>query len=109
MIVIKVELWPHGRGGAAIREIGRMVIFNDGTANDPHNRRGNYGVKLMRRGTADKVQKEGAVEPGSSIALFEQFETLRTASVHDYARLAYPVWTLIGRAIKNLGLKGTGE
>lgn len=81
MIVVKVELWPGGREERK-REIGRMTLANDcrTTITDPN--RGSYNVKLMRRGTTDKVQK--------------------TTRVEDYPRKSYPVWELVRRALDRL-------
>ena len=76
MIVIKIEMWPKGIKEKAY-ELGRMCISNDGTSKDP--KIGNYNVKVMRRGTKDKVQRTGTVE--------------------NYPRKAYPVWELVKRAI----------
>ena len=78
MIVVKVELWPLGDESRK-KEIGRMLISNDvaTTAQDPN--RGSYNVRVMRRGTTDKVQK--------------------TAKVEDYPRKSYPIWELVRRAL----------
>ena len=77
MIVVKVELWPKGFEGRK-REIGRMTITNDGTSTE--RKRGNYDIKVMRRGTQTTVQRTGRLE--------------------NYAREAYCIWMLVGRAIK---------
>lgn len=79
MLVIKIELWPGG-DERRCREIGRMHIFNKGDSPTPN--RGNYGVRLMRKGTTATVQK--------------------TAEVLDYPRLSYPVWVLVKRALEAL-------
>ena len=77
MIVVRVELWPGGDRRRS-RELGRMTLAN--RADHPaHPKRGNYHVKLMRRGTENRVQ--------------------RTASVEDYPRESYPVWELVQRAL----------
>lgn len=81
MIVVKVELWPKGDESRK-EEIGRMTISNDVTTTLRSPDRGSYNVKLMRRGTADKVQK--------------------TTRVEDYPRRSYPVWVLIKRALDSL-------
>tara|TARA_Y100000310_G_scaffold124073_1_gene122813 strand:- start:1329 stop:1589 length:261 start_codon:yes stop_codon:yes gene_type:complete len=78
MLVIKVELWPGGLGHNR-RELGRMKIANVATTADQ--KRGNYRVKLMRRGNKT-VQ--------------------RTCRVDNYPRLAYPVWELVRRALNTL-------
>jgi len=80
MLVVKIEIWPLGHEDQA-EEIGRMLIHNRGDhKNRP--RRGNYGVRLMRKGAARTVQ--------------------RTAEVLDYPRLSYPVWKLVRRALEAL-------
>lgn len=81
MIVVKIEL--HSAVTGKTSELGRMVICNDGTAVNP--KRGNYTVDLMRRGTTDKVQRRSRVE--------------------KYPRLAFSVWVLVARALKNLGIE----
>jgi hypothetical protein len=80
MLVIKIELWPGGNGQKA-QEIGRLHIINRGDHPDTP-RRGNYAVKLLRRGSRTSVT--------------------RTAEVNDYARLAYPVWKLVRKALEAL-------
>jgi len=82
MIVIKVELWPGGFEGRK-KEIGRMLIDNDGTSHTP--KRGHYRVRLMRKGSSRTVQ--------------------RTARVEDYPRESYPVWELVRRALENLRVR----
>lgn len=76
MIVVKVELWPKGFESKK-REIGRMTITNNGVSKDP--KRGNYDVKVFRRGTTDKVQ--------------------RTAHVSNYPRKSYSIWEMVRRAL----------
>jgi hypothetical protein len=80
MLVVKIELWPHGDESRA-RELGRMLISNRG---DHPNRpkRGNYRVRLLRRGSKTAVTREATVE--------------------DYPRQSYPVWTLVKRALEAL-------
>ena len=80
MLVVKVELWPFGSEADA-KEIGRLKIHNTGDHED-RPRRGNYVAQLIRRGTTDRVTREARVE--------------------DYARLSYPVWKLIRRALEAL-------
>ena len=78
MIVVKVELWPGGHEDRK-RELGRMHLTNQGTGT---RERGNYAVKLMRRGTVDVVQ--------------------RTTDIENYPRQSYPVWELVRRALQKL-------
>ncbi len=78
MLVIRIEFHQFGTG--KVREIGRMVIANTGkAARRPE--RGDYNVRIYRRGSKRLV--------------------LRKAEVKNYARLAYPVWHLVLRALKN--------
>ena len=58
MIVIKIELWPHGIRKKS-REIGRIVIANDGTGTPT---KGNYKVSLSHAGSYAK--KVGAWKSG---------------------------------------------
>ena len=81
MLVVKIELWPGG-DKSRCREIGRMHIINQGGTASAQ--RGNYAIRLMRKGTEDTVQK--------------------TAEVLDYPRLSYPVWVLVKRALEALGV-----
>lgn len=77
MIVIKVELWPWGFESRK-RELGRMHITNDGSGTA---KRGDYKVAVMRKGTTNKVQREGEVK--------------------DYPRQSYTVWRLVQRALRS--------
>ena len=78
MIVVKVELWPLGFESRK-RELGRMHLTNVGV--NETGKRGDYDVKVMRRGTKDKVQ--------------------RTGEVRDYPRLSYSIWRLVQRALRS--------
>ena len=79
MLVVKIEMWPGGDEDRR-REIGRMYIANKGFDVHPdHPRRGDYVVRLMRRGAKNTVQ--------------------RTAEVLDYPRESYSVWVLVKRAL----------
>lgn len=81
MLVIKIELWPGG-DKSRCQELGRMTITNQGSTATAT--RGNYTIRLMRKGTETTVQK--------------------TAEVLDYPRLSYPVWVLVKRALEALGV-----
>lgn len=87
MIVVKIELWSAVTGEKT--EIGQMVLANDGTSRDI--KRGNYDVKLGRRGVTDtkiiwqKPQKQARVEL--------------------FPRQSFSVWVLVARALKNLGIE----
>lgn len=74
MILVKIEL--HSARTGKVTEIGRMEITNTGLGTQ---KRGEYDVALMRRGTTDKVQRRGMVR--------------------DYPRLSYTVWELVRRAL----------
>jgi hypothetical protein len=59
MIVVKIELWPHGIRDKA-REIGRIVIANDGSGTKEE---GNYEVALANAGIY--ADKPGAWKSGT--------------------------------------------
>lgn len=59
MIVVKIELWPHGLRAKA-REIGRVVIANDGSGTAES---GNYQVALSHAGIYG--DKPGAWKSGT--------------------------------------------
>lgn len=86
MIVVKIELWPHG-DASRIRELGRMYIANRGESRDP--RRGDYDVAVCRRGS------DAVPQP---ISDYGPLPT-RRGEVRDYPRLSYNVWRLIARAL----------
>lgn len=69
MIVIKVELWPHGDRDKA-EKLGQMYIANDGTGTPT---RGNYWFKLF--------DKSGRIK--------------RKGEVKDFARKRFGVWKLL--------------
>lgn len=79
MIVVRVEL--HSARTGKITEIGRMTITNDGTHETP-GKRGNYLVRLMRRGSVDVIQRSGAVK--------------------DHARKSASIWTLVRKALASV-------
>lgn len=91
MIVVKIELWPYGRGGErAAEELGRMYIANVGGTQT----RGNYAVAVCRKGSTEIPDGfAGTSAPGPAAT--------RTARVENYPRLAYNVWRLILRALVN--------
>lgn len=80
MILIKVEL--HSAITGKVTEIGRMQIYNDGTGTSKSR---NYGVRLMRRGTKDVVQ--------------------RTGEVKGHASLSLSIWKLVAKALLAVGFK----
>lgn len=80
MIVVKVELWKWGDERRAT-ELGRLLIDNRGDhAEQP--RRGNYRVRLLRKGSRTAVR--------------------RTAEVLDHARLSKDIWNLLRKALEAL-------
>ena len=77
MIVVTVELWPHGDPRPESREkLAQMVIANDGTGTV---KRGNYTGSTLRKGTL-RQQRAGRVE--------------------NHARLSYNVWVLVRKMLE---------
>ena len=76
MIVVKIELWPWGFESRK-KEIGRMLIDNQGV----DGKRGDYRVRVLRKGSETKVLREGEVK--------------------NYPRESYTIWRLICRALKS--------
>lgn len=76
MIIVKIEL--HSAITKQVTELGRMHICNENTSGCKE--RGNYVVRVLRKGTTDKIQRIGRVD--------------------GYPRLAYNVWRLVARACK---------
>lgn len=86
MITVKVELWPLGSEEHA-REIGRMYIANVGGDAT----RGDYDVAVCRRNTTAVPQPINPEGP----------KPTRRGSVVRYPRLAYNMWRLITRALRD--------
>lgn len=84
MLVIKIELWPHGAETEA-KEIGRTYVTNDGTGTP---RRGNYDVHVCRK---DNLRRP--THPDAN--------AVREARVEDYPRQSYNVWQLVKKALAN--------
>jgi len=85
MIVVKVELVPHGIGTQI--ELGRMVIANDATRdNGPLV---DYVVKLGRKGQAN------------SNAVYRKPQ--RFGVIKEHKRLALSVWVLVAKALASVG------
>lgn len=59
MIVVSIELWPHGDQAKA-RPLGVALITNDGTGNKVT---GNYNVKLSHSGKY--IEKPGVYKTGT--------------------------------------------
>lgn len=77
MLIVKIELHPST--GGRPKEIGRMLIINDGTGTI---KRGNYDARVMRRGSRDFL------------------DTIREGRVTNYPRMSYNVWRLVARCLK---------
>lgn len=80
MIVVKVEL--HSAITGKVTEIGRMSVANVGVSNG--GKKGDYDVRLMRRGTLNKVS--------------------RTGRVLDHSRKSESIWKLVSKALTAVGL-----
>lgn len=93
MLVVKLELWPHGDEKRK-REIGRTYIANVGGSVS----RGEYVAAVCRRGRhevpRDLYAMAGSTETNGPRAT-------RVGHVHDYPRLAYNVWRLVVRALRS--------
>lgn len=85
MIVIKVELWPHGFETGK-QELAKMYIANDGTGTPT---RGNYNGETVRKGS-DKGNVAGYVP-------------VRQGRVENYPRASKHVWNLIAKMLKAMG------
>lgn len=79
MLVVKIELWPHGDEQKK-REIGRTYIWNTGEGNVD---KGEYAVAVCRRGSK------------------ERNNLTRTGLVKNYPRTKYNVWRLVIRALRS--------
>lgn len=88
MLVVKVELWPHGDESRS-KEIARTYIFNKGGSHS----RGNYGVRVCRKAKSFKAPTPETWKQNKGIA--------RTGEVLDYPRLSYNVWRLVLRALRS--------
>jgi hypothetical protein len=87
MLVVRVELWPHG-DESRTKEIGRLLIYNVGGDND----HGDYRVALAHRGRTDtrKIMASPA----------------RSGEVNQHGRLRAHVWTLVAKALDSVGFTG---
>lgn len=86
MITVKIEMWPGGSEKCK-REIGRMYIANVGGTAD----RGDYMAAVCRRGSVVVPQPINPKGP----------KPTRSGSVLNYPRLAYNVWRLVCRALRD--------
>jgi hypothetical protein len=87
VIVVRIEMWPHGDRLRA-RELGRMYLANDGTGSAE---RGNYDVAVCRKGTNSVPRPISPNGPDAT----------RAGRVESYPRQAYNVWRLIARALRS--------
>jgi len=85
MIVVKLEMWPHGREDKKY-EIGRTYIYNAGGSHE----RGDYEARVCRKGNYDYELED--LRSGKGFT--------RKGSVTDYPRLSHNVWRLIIRALR---------
>lgn len=83
MIVVKLEMWPHGNEDRKY-DLGRMYIANTGEHGNKN--LGNYDAKVCRKGCYG----------------FEDWDLIkatREGEVKDYPRLSYNIWRLIAKAL----------
>jgi hypothetical protein len=84
LIVIRVELWKKG-SSANCQEIGRAYLWNTGVTQD--GKRGNYQIRVARRGEHD---------PQTVLSLGK---FTRAGALLNFPRLSYNVWRLVIRAL----------
>jgi len=77
MIVVTIEIWPHGDCSYA-RELGQMIITNDGF-NPYHPFKGNYTVSKR----------------------LKTVKSARQTRVTNWPRKYRTVWELVFKALKN--------
>ncbi len=94
MIRVRIELCPLGNEDPeAVTEIGRMYFANIGTKQQ--GKRGWYRAAVCRRGATD-VPREIY---GESFPMSAPLAT-RHGVVENYPRLAYNVWRLVLRGLR---------
>lgn len=79
MIVVKIEL--HSAITGTVKELGRMVISNDGDHKE-HPKKGNYTARVCKKGSTNFMKPT------------------RTGKVRNYSRNSYTVWKLVYKALK---------
>lgn len=79
MIVVRVEL--HSAITGKIKEIGRMIICNEGV--NESGSLGDYSGKVMRKPNFETVTRDG--------------------TVLKHQRLALPVWVLVRKMLEKMG------
>jgi hypothetical protein len=87
MLVVKIELWPHGFGDEYVRTIATMVIANKGGSSEL----GDYQVATAADGS----------QPKDPHALFARSD--RRGEVLGHPRLKAHVWNLVAKALRALG------
>lgn len=92
MLIVKVELWPHGDGDRA-QELGRMAIANVGGTDT----RGDYTVHLGKGDDAAGGDFDGQV--GLT-------EVEREGDVYNHPRLTESVWSLVAKSLASVGFEG---
>ena len=90
MIVVKVELWPHGDESHA-RSLGFAEIANDGSGDL---QTGNYEVRLFQWGSVRRLWKKGTVSG---------FDRKRHG---PWDLLALALAAIVGRRIGVMRIKG---
>jgi hypothetical protein len=78
MIVVRIEM--HSARTGEVSELGYMTISNTGRKVHKWDKRHDYDVEIMRKGSRDRV--------------------VRRSLVRDYPRLAYTVWELVRRGLE---------
>jgi len=89
MIVVKVEL--HSAVTGNVTEIGKMIVDNVGDRSYRDPSRGDYRVRLGRRG---RTKTDEVLDSPQ-----------KTGEVLNYPRLTYSVWVLVARALKAVGIE----
>lgn len=93
MLVVKVELHPHGDSTPEnVTELARMIIANDGTGTP---KLGNYWGRAAK-GT---IKGDHMIAP----AIMHESRKLRDGTVRDYPRQSKHVWNLVARMLKSMG------
>ena len=103
MLVIKIELHPHGRSDRA-RELGRMTIVNVGGSDEI----GDYEIKAR---DSRRIGHPAALVAGGGILAESSIHDVldapdRTGRVTGHARLTEPVWSLLAKALGAIGFGG---
>lgn len=87
MLVVKVEIWPHGDGGMR-RELARMFVSN---VSDVDGEYGDYEVRVLESGVKDRDGK-----------------VYCRGFVWRHRRNRTPLWILVRKAIDACFTEGKG-